>query len=91
MAGAYLQARSAYIRSGWKSIFSVLSLAAKENSYGTALPRQAWEIVRRLVDEDMGSLVYDFLDVTKVWYVCTVSLVMLIVVFMSRGVTCAST
>lgn len=45
---------------------SVLSLAAKEKMHGLALPRQAWEIVRRLVDEAMGSLVYDFLDVTKV-------------------------
>lgn len=60
------QARSGYIRSGWKSIFSVLSLAAKESSYRSTLPHQAWEIVRRLVDEDMGSLVYDFLDVTRV-------------------------
>lgn len=61
-----LQARSAYIRSGWKSIFSVLSLAAKDTTKGSALPKQAWQIVTRLVDEEMGSLVYDFLDVTKV-------------------------
>lgn len=44
----------------------MLSLAAKESSYRSTLPHQAWEVVRRLVDEDMGSLVYDFLDVTKV-------------------------
>ncbi|CAM9673847.1 unnamed protein product, partial [Hapterophycus canaliculatus] len=60
-----VQARSAHIRSGWKSIFSVLALAAKDFSTGTAFPRQSWEVVRRLVDEEMGSLVYDFLDVTK--------------------------
>lgn len=63
---SFRQARSGYIRSGWKSIFSVLALAAKERKHGSALPRQAWEIARRLVDEDMDSLVYDFLDVTKV-------------------------
>lgn len=61
-----VQARSAHIRSGWKSIFSVLALAAKDGSAGSTFPRQAWEIVQRLVDEEMGSLVYDFLDVTKV-------------------------
>lgn len=61
-----VQARSAHIRSGWKSIFSVLALAAKDKSTGNAFPRQSWEVVRRLVDEEMGSLVYDFLDVTKV-------------------------
>eukprot|EP00752_Nemacystus_decipiens_P007866 g7027.t2 len=60
-----VQARSAHIRSGWKSIFSVLALAAKDGSDGPTFPRQAWEVVRRLVDEEMGSLVYDFLDVTK--------------------------
>lgn len=63
---ALMQARSAYIRSGWKSIFTVLSQAAKDMSSGFSLPRQAWQIVSRLVDEEMGSLVYDFLDVTKV-------------------------
>ena len=52
-------------RSGWKSIFSVLAFA-KDGSGGPTFPMQAWEVVRRLVDEQMGSLVYDFLDVTKV-------------------------
>lgn len=66
-----VQARSAHIRSGWKSIFSVLAFAAKDGSDGPTFPRQAWEVVRRLVDEDMGSLVYDFLDVTKVRYIYT--------------------
>lgn len=46
----------------------MLALAAKETSHGSALPRQAWEVMRRLVDDDMGSLVYDFLDVTKVCF-----------------------
>lgn len=61
-----VQARSAHIRSGWKSIFSVLALAAKDGSDGSTFAWQAWGVVRRLIDEDMGSLVYDFLDVTKV-------------------------
>lgn len=62
-----VQARPGHIRSGWKSIFSVLALAAKDGSAGSALPERAWEVVRRLVDEEMGSLVYDFLDVIKVF------------------------
>lgn len=64
-----VQARSRHIRSGWKSIFSVLALAAKDGSAGSTFPRQAWEVVQRLVEEDMGSLVHDFLDVTKVFCV----------------------
>lgn len=61
-----VQARSKHIRSGWKSIFSVLALAAKDGSAGSTFPRRSWEVVQRLVEEEMRSLVYDFLDVTKV-------------------------
>lgn len=61
-----VQARSAHIRSGWKSIFSVLALAAKDGSGGLAFPRQSWGVLSRLVDKEMHSLVHDFLDVIKV-------------------------
>ncbi|CAN0590063.1 unnamed protein product, partial [Ectocarpus sp. 12 AP-2014] len=44
-----VQARSAHIRSGWKSIFSVLALAAKDGSGGLAFPRQSWGVLSRLV------------------------------------------
>ncbi|CAM9810364.1 unnamed protein product [Ectocarpus sp. 13 AM-2016] len=60
-----VQARSAHIRSGWKSIFSVLALAAKDGSGGLAFPRQSWGVLSRLVDKEMHSLVHDFLDVIK--------------------------
>ncbi|CAN0115347.1 unnamed protein product, partial [Phaeothamnion confervicola] len=59
-----VQARQNNIRSGWKSILSVLSIAARDPD--PSIAELAWGIVDRLVESGAGPTVrYDFLDVAK--------------------------
>lgn len=58
-----VHSRGAQIRSGWKSIFAVLSTAVRDPDHNIA--QLAWSVLERLVGQEKGALSYDFLDVTR--------------------------
>eukprot|EP01084_Bolivina_argentea_P069114 125817_1 len=58
-----VQARGKSIRSGWKSVLSVLSTAIRGWPLTTA--KLAWGILQNIVEHEFSALSCDFLDVTK--------------------------
>ncbi len=58
-----VQARGKSIRSGWKSVLSVLSTAIR--SWSLTTTKLAWSILQKIVEHEFSALSFDFLDITK--------------------------
>ncbi len=58
-----VQATGKSIRSGWKSVLSILSTAIR--GWSLATTNLAWGILQKIVEEEFSALSYDFLDIIK--------------------------